>query len=71
MTDSNIQVSGMSCRSCVARVDRALRGLDGVREVEVDLRAGVVRVSHTDSLSAAALAERITRAGYPSQAAAA
>jgi Cu+-exporting ATPase len=71
MTDTNIQVSGMSCRSCVSRVDRALRALDGVHEVQVDLRAGIVRVRHTDGVTADTLADGITRAGYPSQPAAA
>lgn len=66
MQDTTLQVSGMTCRSCIAHINRALSALDGVREIEVELRDGIVRVRHAPELTAAQLAERITAAGYPS-----
>jgi copper chaperone len=66
MQDTTLQVSGMTCRSCISHINRALTGLDGVREIEVQLRDGIVRVRHAAEVTAAQLAEAITEAGYPS-----
>jgi copper chaperone CopZ len=67
MQDTTLQVSGMTCKSCVARVNRALSGLDGVREIEVELGRGMVRIRHAPELTAMQLAERVSKAGYPSR----
>ena len=58
-------VSGMTCTSCVVRITRAIRKLDGVTRVDVDLRretATVVR--EPASVSDAALAAAVAEAGY-------
>lgn len=39
-----LQVEGMTCHGCVRHVDHALRIIDGVADVDVQLRAGRVRV---------------------------
>ena len=67
MQDTTLQVTGMTCKSCVARVNRALSTLDGVREIEVELRRGTVRIRHAPELTAMELAERVSKAGYPSR----
>lgn len=67
MQDTTLTVSGMTCKSCVGRVDRALRSLDGVRDVAVELRTGTVRIRHAPDLTATALAEKVSQAGYPSR----
>jgi copper chaperone CopZ len=67
MQDTTLQVSGMTCKSCVARVNRALSSLDGVQEIEVELRRGLVRIRHAPELTATQLAERVSKAGYPSR----
>jgi Cu+-exporting ATPase len=58
-------VGGMSCASCVRRVEEALRGVEGVKEAAVNFaleRASVVYdPARTD---AAALAAAVARAGY-------
>jgi len=33
-----LTVSGMKCENCVAKVDKALRGVEGVKDVTVDLK---------------------------------
>ena len=53
--------------SCVARVNRALSALDGVREIEVELGRGTVRIRHAPELTATQLAARVSEAGYPSR----
>ena len=58
-------VSGLSCASCVGRVEAALRRLPGVADVWVNLangRAGLVPGPTTD---AAGIAEALARAGHP------
>ena len=33
-----LAVAGMTCESCVTKVDKALRGVEGVKDVKVDLK---------------------------------
>ena len=58
-------VSGMTCSSCVNRITRAVRKLDGVTRVAVDLRRETATVSREPALvSNAALAAAVAEAGY-------
>ena len=41
----DIGIEGMTCDNCVRRVEKALRGVKGVTEVRVDLRAAVATVT--------------------------
>ena len=34
----SLAVSGMKCENCAAKVDKALRGVEGVKDVKVDLK---------------------------------
>jgi copper chaperone len=62
-----LDVSGMSCQSCVRRVEGALREVEGVRGVEVRLREGKVLVKHDDGAAPAAqLVAALRDAGYAS-----
>lgn len=58
-------IEGMTCLSCVNRITRALRRLDGVEQIRIDLRAetGTVR---RDPLRASdqAVTAAIAAAGY-------
>lgn len=68
LQDTQLDVSGMTCRSCAGRVQAALRDLDGVQRVTVDLAGGRVMVLHDPSLSAVReLAEALGAAGYPAR----
>ena len=66
MSEINLDVSGMTCGSCVKHVTGALKPLDGVEDVSVDLAAGKVTVTRTtdkaDDLIAALIED-----GYPAQ----
>jgi len=61
----SIAVRGMTCASCVARVEKAIRAVPGVREVSVNLATEKAAVrfepGRTDP---AAVAAAIERAGY-------
>lgn len=58
-------VSGMTCSSCVNRITRAVRKLDGVTRVDVDLRREIATVRREPALvSNEALAAAVAEAGY-------
>ncbi|MDP9348835.1 MAG: cation transporter, partial [Gemmatimonadota bacterium] len=60
-----LNVAGMDCSSCAASVDRALRALEGVQDVRVDVVGGRVRVEYAEGkLARGDLAGAITRVGY-------
>ncbi len=62
---STFQVTGMTCGSCVAAVTRALTtGIPGVSQVTVDLASGQVTVSGDRAMSAAAVDDAVSGAGY-------
>ena len=62
---STYKVSGMSCNHCKANVERAIRGVEGVEEVVVDLPSGTATViGRHDS---AALIERVKSYGYEAE----
>jgi Cu+-exporting ATPase len=65
-------VRGMTCASCVSRITRALRKLDGVERVDVDLRRETATVRRdVGSVSNTALEVAIAAAGYGANLAAA
>lgn len=64
---STLEVEGMTCPSCVGRVNRALRALHGIVEVDVQLRRGRVVVKHDESAGPEELVEALADAGYPSK----
>jgi copper ion binding protein len=45
MSTVTLAIEGMTCGHCVAHVESALRGLDGISSVEVVLREGRAIVS--------------------------
>lgn len=60
----DLDVQGMTCASCVTRVERSLRKVEGVQEVAVNLATNRARVKMTSDVSVAALQDRVERAGY-------
>ncbi|MCX7201051.1 MAG: cation transporter, partial [Burkholderiales bacterium] len=59
----SLPVEGMTCASCVSRVERALRKVPGVSDVSVNLATEAATVSGT-GLAREALVKAITDAGY-------
>ncbi len=65
---TTLDVTGMSCGSCVRRISTALLSLDGVIDVDVRLKEGKVIVRHDPAkTSAVALIAALDKAGYGSQ----
>ncbi len=62
-----LDVSGMSCPSCVRHINDALRALDGVDKVVVRMRDGKVLVRHDGQKATADhLIAALREAGYAS-----
>ncbi|RIK93836.1 MAG: copper-transporting ATPase [Burkholderiales bacterium] len=59
-----LQVRGMTCASCVGRVERALQKLPGVVEANVNLATETATVRADASVTPSALAQAVEKAGY-------
>ncbi|MDR3160604.1 MAG: copper ion binding protein [Spirochaetaceae bacterium] len=61
---STLKIEGMSCDHCVRHVTNALKGLEGVKSAEVDLKKKTAQVEHADGVSLDALKAAVSEAGY-------
>ncbi|MGA1327779.1 MAG: heavy metal translocating P-type ATPase [Rubrivivax sp.] len=59
-----LPIEGMTCASCVGRVERALRRVEGVVEVSVNLATERASLTVLPATSDAALAAAVEKAGY-------
>jgi len=60
-----IGIAGMTCDNCVRKVERALRGLPGVKEVKVDRQAALARVTFDDTQTdVPAMHDALLKSGY-------
>lgn len=59
-----INVEGMSCSHCVNAVNRALREVEGVVAVDVDLQSKTATVEHGDAATFDKMKNAIEEAGY-------
>lgn len=57
-----IEISGMNCSKCQARIENALNSLDGVKSVKTDLKKKIAII--TTDLNDEILAKAIVDAGY-------
>ena len=61
----DLRVGGMDCASCAASIEHALRNVEGVQDVRVDVVAGKVRVNYAEgTLARGDLTGAIRRVGY-------
>jgi P-type Cu+ transporter len=61
----DLQVSGMSCASCVAKIERTLRGLPGVVGASANLATGKVKVDFApDRVAPREIRKAVESAGY-------
>jgi len=59
-----VRIEGMSCASCVRRVEKALAGVPGVAHAAVNLATETARVDSDAPLAFATLQQAIGKAGY-------
>src|SRR5690606_34571146 len=67
--EQQVQIGGMTCASCVARVEKALKKIDGVVEASVSLSTEKAYIRRQQPIAAAVLVQEIesTRSDAPSQ----
>ena len=57
-------VKGMHCASCVNVLERALKKVDGVTDVSVNLATNKAAISYSDDTSEQVLASVVEKKGY-------
>lgn len=62
--EKTIQVNGMSCGHCTARVEKTLMGLDGVTAAKADLETKSATVTLSKEVDAQVLVDAVNEAGY-------
>ena len=63
-TDWSFPVEGMTCASCVSRVEKVLAQLPGVSSATVNLATEIVTLRSASDLQAHTITEAVQRAGY-------
>ena len=64
---NKFDVKGMSCAACVAHVDKAVRGVPGVEDCQVNLLTNSMEVSYTDPSVVEKINMAVSKAGYKSK----
>ena len=59
-----LPIEGMTCASCVRRVEKALKAVPGVANAEVNLATETAAVTFAEGASAEALVAAVRDAGY-------
>jgi len=60
----SIKIEGMSCASCVGRVERVLAAVEGVKQVSVNLATEMARVESALPIDFDVLRQAVDKAGY-------
>jgi P-type Cu+ transporter len=64
MKTAKIDVSGMHCASCASNLERSMKKVRGVKNVNVALLLKKCRVECEDSVKEEELRQAVKRAGY-------
>ncbi|HMK33584.1 MAG TPA: heavy metal-associated domain-containing protein [Desulfomonilaceae bacterium] len=61
---STLKIKGMACSHCVAAVSKALSGIEGITDVNVDLEKGQATFQSESSVDMGTVKKEIEKAGY-------
>ncbi|HSM55028.1 MAG TPA: heavy metal-associated domain-containing protein [Candidatus Sulfomarinibacteraceae bacterium] len=67
MTKTILRSNELSCPSCVAKIEKALHGVQGVSEAKVHFNTGRIEVEHDAEADSEALEKAVRDAGYEAQ----
>lgn len=59
-----LNVTGMTCESCAGTVEKALKKVDGVKEVKIDLKNNKAMVTLASATTSASLIKAVSDAGF-------
>ncbi|WP_296829012.1 heavy-metal-associated domain-containing protein [uncultured Megasphaera sp.] len=63
-TKKYVYISGMVCENCAKHVTEALKGVDGIEKVKVDLMRGQAEIIAGDDVSDDTILKTVVNAGY-------
>ena len=66
METKRFNVRGMTCAACQAHVDKAVRKIDGVKDVNVNLLTNTMDVTYDSKVSPKIINDAVSKAGYRS-----
>ena len=58
------RVTGMDCASCAAKIETAVRRIEGVSDVAVSVTNGTLTVSHGEGFTASQVKRQVRGLGY-------
>jgi copper chaperone len=61
---ATIRIKGMTCPHCAMAVTKAFSGIEGIRDVRVDLEKGEASFTEEKPVDRALIREKIAKAGY-------
>jgi copper chaperone len=65
MANVKLRITGMTCGHCQAKVEKALKGINGVYSAIVDLPDGEAEIDfNDDQVTTAQLLSAVDKAGY-------
>ena len=67
VSTTTMQVSNLSCSSCLANIEAELQNMVGTVGMTGDVAKGLVAVEHRDTVAAADIAAAISGLGYPAR----
>ncbi|SPJ26540.1 heavy-metal-associated domain-containing protein [Falsiruegeria mediterranea] len=62
-----LNIDGMTCASCVGRVEKSLSALEGISDVSVNLASESARLSANDPARLQDAAQALDTLGYPAR----
>lgn len=64
LRQTRFKIGGMDCASCAAKIDTAVRRLDGVADVSISVTGASMTVSHGGALPEDKVVQQVARLGY-------
>lgn len=70
VTHTILRAEGFSCPSCVAKIEKRVGRLDGVKSVKVQFASARIEIDHDETVSVDELIAAVAKAGYAAKPAA-
>ncbi len=64
ITMTTVKIKGMSCQHCVMAVTKALKEIDGLQDVAVNLEKGEAAFKETKPVDLSLIKDKVKKAGY-------
>ena len=61
---TTIKIKGMSCQHCVMAATKALKEIEGLQDIAIDLEKGEAAFNETKPVDKTLIKDKITKAGY-------